>query len=72
MEESAATRRQLTQLLDDLVSLGLEPWWGLAGAGLALAEYELPRKGDQTATATRRRVKLLRGIVERAERSGLG
>jgi hypothetical protein len=67
-KQNLTEQRQLAQLLDDLVSLGLEPWWTLIGP--ALAEYEMPRQGDHTQEATSRRVKLLRTIVEKAERAG--
>jgi hypothetical protein len=61
-----AVKRQLVQMLADLTA-GLEKWrelWPEIGE-------ELPRRSDQGERATRKRVRLLRAIVERAERSGL-
>jgi hypothetical protein len=61
-----AEARQLAQMLVDLAA-GLEPWRELWPE---IGEY-LPRRGDLSPAATTRRVRLLRAIVERAERRGL-
>ena len=56
-------QRQMVQLLADLC-VGLEPWrdlWPEVGE-------LLPRRTDRSEYATMRRTKLLRKIVERAER----
>ena len=56
-------QRQMVQLLTDRC-VGMEPWrylWAEVGV-------LLPRRTDRSEYATMRRTKLLRKIVERAER----
>lgn len=56
------SQRLLRQMLDEMVRV----LWGFPGIVNSLEV--LPRDGDHSAGATRRRVRLLRAVVERAER----